>query len=76
MAQNNTSDLRGRQEAPRTVKSGERAVTIGASMGGLLAARVLADYYEQVRLLERDTLPPPGENRKVVLRVLQGNLGV
>jgi 2-polyprenyl-6-methoxyphenol hydroxylase-like FAD-dependent oxidoreductase len=48
------------------MKLGERALTIGASMGGLLAARVLADHYAQVWLLERDTLPAPGENRKGV----------
>lgn len=39
---------------------------IGASITGLLAARVLADYYDQVTVLERDTFPPPGENRKGV----------
>jgi hypothetical protein len=45
---------------------GKRAVVIGASMGGLLAARVLADHYEQVSLLERDYFPAPGEQRKGV----------
>ena len=42
------------------------AVVIGASMGGLLAARALADYYEQVTVLERDSFPPPGAPRKGV----------
>ena len=42
------------------------AVIIGASMGGLLAARALADRFEQVTLLERDVFPPPGEQRKGV----------
>ncbi|HRQ40453.1 MAG TPA: monooxygenase [Chloroflexota bacterium] len=46
--------------------AGKRAVVIGASMGGLLAARVLADHFEQVTLLERDTFPTGGENRKGV----------
>jgi 2-polyprenyl-6-methoxyphenol hydroxylase-like FAD-dependent oxidoreductase len=45
---------------------GQHAVVIGASMGGLLAARALADYYEQVTVLERDVLPPAGEQRKGV----------
>lgn len=45
---------------------GQHAVVIGASMGGLLAARVLADYYASVTLLERDTFPEPGESRKGV----------
>ena len=35
-------------------------------MAGLLAARALADHYDQVLLLERDTFPAPGENRKGV----------
>jgi 2-polyprenyl-6-methoxyphenol hydroxylase-like FAD-dependent oxidoreductase len=36
---------------------GERAVVLGASMGGLLAARVLADFFETVTIVERDVLP-------------------
>ncbi|WP_052665922.1 FAD-dependent oxidoreductase [Nitriliruptor alkaliphilus] len=35
----------------------ERAVVVGASMAGLLAARVLSDLYEQVTVFERDELP-------------------
>jgi 2-polyprenyl-6-methoxyphenol hydroxylase-like FAD-dependent oxidoreductase len=33
------------------------AVVIGGSMAGLVAARVLADHFEQVALLERDLYP-------------------
>ena len=36
---------------------GEHAVVIGASVAGLLAARALADFYEQVTVVERDVLP-------------------
>jgi 2-polyprenyl-6-methoxyphenol hydroxylase-like FAD-dependent oxidoreductase len=36
---------------------GERAVVLGASMGGLLATRVLADFFETVTVVERDALP-------------------
>jgi 2-polyprenyl-6-methoxyphenol hydroxylase-like FAD-dependent oxidoreductase len=36
---------------------GEHAVVLGASMSGLLAARVLADFYETVTIVERDALP-------------------
>ena len=36
---------------------GKRAVVVGAGMAGLPAARVLADYFEQVIVLERDSLP-------------------
>lgn len=46
--------------------TGKQAVVIGASMGGLLAARVLSNHFEQVTLLERDTFPAAGENRKGV----------
>jgi 2-polyprenyl-6-methoxyphenol hydroxylase-like FAD-dependent oxidoreductase len=45
---------------------GRTAVVIGASMGGLLAARALAGHYEQVTLLERDSFPAPGGQRKGV----------
>jgi 2-polyprenyl-6-methoxyphenol hydroxylase-like FAD-dependent oxidoreductase len=34
-----------------------RAIVIGASIAGLLAARVLADHYEQILIVERDILP-------------------
>jgi 2-polyprenyl-6-methoxyphenol hydroxylase-like FAD-dependent oxidoreductase len=35
-------------------------------MGGLLAARALAEFYEQVTVVERDALPPVCEPRKGV----------
>ncbi len=35
-------------------------------MGGLLAARVLADFYETVTVVERDTLPDAAEQRRGV----------
>lgn len=36
---------------------GKQAVVIGAGMGGLTAAGALADHFDQVVILERDTLP-------------------
>ncbi|MBD2309809.1 FAD-dependent monooxygenase [Chroococcidiopsis sp. FACHB-1243] len=36
---------------------GCHAIVIGGSMAGLLTARVLADYFEQVTILERDRFP-------------------
>jgi 2-polyprenyl-6-methoxyphenol hydroxylase-like FAD-dependent oxidoreductase len=45
---------------------GERAVVLGASMGGLLAARVLADFYGSVTVVERDVLPDDPANRRGV----------
>ena len=44
----------------------QQAIVIGASMGGLLAARALADYYQQVTVLKRDIFPDAGKNRKGV----------
>jgi flavin-dependent dehydrogenase len=34
-----------------------QAIVVGASMAGMLAARVLSDIFERVIVLERDTLP-------------------
>jgi 2-polyprenyl-6-methoxyphenol hydroxylase-like FAD-dependent oxidoreductase len=45
---------------------GGQAVVLGASMAGLLAARVLADTYQRVTVVERDPLPPMPANRKGV----------
>jgi 2-polyprenyl-6-methoxyphenol hydroxylase-like FAD-dependent oxidoreductase len=45
---------------------GKHAVVLGASMAGLTAARVLADAYERVTVLERDTLPEAAAHRKGV----------
>jgi 2-polyprenyl-6-methoxyphenol hydroxylase-like FAD-dependent oxidoreductase len=36
---------------------GRRAIVIGAGIGGCSAARALADYFEQVVIVERDSLP-------------------
>ena len=41
-------------------KIGDHAVVLGAGMAGLLAARVLADAYERVTVVERDPLPDDG----------------
>jgi flavin-dependent dehydrogenase len=35
----------------------DEAIVIGGSMAGLLAARVLADHFARVTLVERDRLP-------------------
>ena len=42
------------------------AIVIGASMAGLLAARVLCNHFERVTLIERDALPEQPEHRKGV----------
>ena len=35
----------------------ERAIVVGAGMGGLAAAMAIAPYFERVVVLDRDTLP-------------------
>ncbi|SAK64436.1 Putative epoxidase LasC [Caballeronia catudaia] len=47
-------------------KLGEHAIVIGASVGGLLAARVLSDFYSIVTVLERDAFPATDSPRKGV----------
>src|ERR1700739_4332616 len=47
-------------------KLGDHAVVLGASMGGLLAARVLADFYQTVTVIERDELSDDPVNRRGV----------
>ena len=45
---------------------GERAVVLGASMAGLLAAKVLSDSYGQVTVIDRDKLPEASTHRRGV----------
>ncbi|KAA1013120.1 monooxygenase [Paraburkholderia panacisoli] len=45
---------------------GEHAIVIGASVSGLLAARVLSDFYTIVTVLERDAFPAADTPRKGV----------
>ena len=45
---------------------GERAVVLGASMAGLLAAKVLSDSYGQVTVIDRDELPEASTHRRGV----------
>src|SRR5260370_38723138 len=47
-------------------KTSDHAIVFGASLAGLLTARVLAEFYKQVTVVERDALPPPGQQRKGV----------
>ncbi|MFL6111639.1 MAG: FAD-dependent oxidoreductase [Catenulispora sp.] len=45
---------------------GEHAVVLGASMAGLLAARVLSESFERVTVVERDVLPTDADHRRGV----------
>ncbi|MBI3959080.1 MAG: FAD-dependent monooxygenase [Chloroflexi bacterium] len=41
-----------------------RALVLGASMAGLLTARVLSEHFDQVTILERDTVTAEPQSRK------------
>jgi 2-polyprenyl-6-methoxyphenol hydroxylase-like FAD-dependent oxidoreductase len=45
---------------------GDHAIVIGGSIAGLMMARVLADHFERVTILERDIAPSETEFRKGV----------
>jgi 2-polyprenyl-6-methoxyphenol hydroxylase-like FAD-dependent oxidoreductase len=45
-------------------RTGDHAVVLGGSIAGLLAARVLADAYEQVTVVDRDELVPGSKPRR------------
>src|SRR6516225_5578555 len=64
--------------------SGRRhAVVVGGSMAGMLAARILADHFDAVTLLERDRFPetpaarkglPQGRHAHALLRRGRGSM--
>ncbi|MBV8541737.1 MAG: FAD-binding monooxygenase [Pseudonocardiales bacterium] len=43
---------------------GDHAVVLGASVAGLLAARVLTDAYRKVTVIDRDVMPEIGAHRR------------
>lgn len=45
---------------------GDHAVVLGASMAGLLAARVLTETYSRVTVVDRDAMPAIGQHRRGV----------
>ena len=47
-------------------KLGERAIVIGGSVCGLLTARVLSNHFNQVTIVERDTISEHSQSRKGV----------
>ena len=58
-------NTRGNREVQSNVV-GRHAVVLGGSLAGLLAARVLADHFDRVTLIERDAYPDTPEVRKGV----------
>ncbi|MGY1620506.1 NAD(P)/FAD-dependent oxidoreductase [Geodermatophilus sp. SYSU D00691] len=57
-----------------TTSTAARAVVVGGSMAGLLAARVLADHFPEVVVVERDHLPDGPEPRRGVPQGWQPHL--
>ncbi|MEV4279960.1 NAD(P)/FAD-dependent oxidoreductase [Actinoplanes xinjiangensis] len=57
--------MRDESGVGRTAMTGD-AVVIGAGMAGLAAARVLADRFARVTVVDRDTLPAEVESRRGV----------
>lgn len=55
--------MHGESSAPRR-RLGRHAIVIGGSVAGLAAARVLADHFGAVTILERDPRPQGPEPRK------------
>jgi len=45
-------------------KANKQAIVLGGSIAGLLAARVLSQHFDQVTLIERDTLTEGADSRK------------
>ena len=39
--------------------AGRHVLVIGGSLAGLFAARVLADFFDKVTILDRDVFPVP-----------------
>ena len=56
-SENHTENRGGRPE-------NRRAVVLGGSLAGLLAARVLSDHFDHVTLIERDIYPDTAETRR------------
>lgn len=52
------------QRADPQAGHGREALVIGASLAGLLAARVLAEHFDRVTLIERDAVHDAPESRK------------
>jgi 2-polyprenyl-6-methoxyphenol hydroxylase-like FAD-dependent oxidoreductase len=56
-------DRSWRQQRQDSEGNHRHAVVIGGSIGGMLAARALADHFDQVTIVERDIVPEGSENR-------------
>ncbi len=57
-------DEGGTWRAAQRAPAGRRAVVAGASLAGLLAARVLAEQFDEVLLVDREVLPAGNAHRR------------
>jgi 2-polyprenyl-6-methoxyphenol hydroxylase-like FAD-dependent oxidoreductase len=55
-------------------RAGNRAIVIGGSIAGMLAARVLSDFFEDVIVVERDDKPGKATYRKGVPQSAHGHV--
>lgn len=53
------------------IQQNQHAIVIGGSIAGLLAARVLSEYFQQVTIVDRDQLPLTAEPRRGVPQSVQ-----
>jgi 2-polyprenyl-6-methoxyphenol hydroxylase-like FAD-dependent oxidoreductase len=71
-----TNDIPGSEEAATMGRNNEtatRAVVLGGSIAGLFAARVLADAYDEVQIVDRDKLVGTREPRRRCPQTYQAN---
>ena len=54
-----------------STKKGREAIVMGGSMAGLWTARVLADHFDHVTIVERDQLPSEPRHRPGVPQARQ-----
>jgi|AntDeeMetagen134_2_1112570.scaffolds.fasta_scaffold00226_8 2-polyprenyl-6-methoxyphenol hydroxylase-like FAD-dependent oxidoreductase len=66
-----TLDALERYDPDAVERYGDRAVVVGGSVAGLLAARVLDDAFDEVLVLERDALPDHPRTRNGVPQATQ-----
>src|SRR5689334_24299658 len=58
--------MRPRMNANGRESERKRAIVVGGSIAGLLAARVLSSRFEEVKIIERDVLPSAAAQRRGV----------
>jgi 2-polyprenyl-6-methoxyphenol hydroxylase-like FAD-dependent oxidoreductase len=58
-----SKELQQQERKEQSAQGRRQALVIGGSIGGMMAARVLTDHFDEVVLVERDYLPVGSENR-------------